>query len=140
MRYVCDAPGDKTWFRLMTEAEAIIESEQMGHAVEKHFRREAEKAAASYKPTSPHFIEQDIGKQDHMDRTMPQFLTLRDMDGTALATAMLPPSSAPEPNFRIIIVGPKNADPYPNNDAAIAALGRHFKLALDRERCFPYRR
>ena len=35
MRYVCDAPGGKTWFRIETEAEASMESEGMRHAVEK---------------------------------------------------------------------------------------------------------
>ena len=34
MRYVCDAPGGKTWFRIETEAEAVAESETMRHAVE----------------------------------------------------------------------------------------------------------
>jgi hypothetical protein len=140
MRYICDAPGDRTWFRLEHEGEAFAESEQMGHAVEKHFRREAEKAAASYQPTSPVFIEQDIGKKDHIDRTMPLFLTLRDMDGVGLATAMLPPRGKDDPGFRIIIVGPRNGDPYIDNADAIAALGAHFGLRLERSRCFPYQR
>jgi hypothetical protein len=34
MRYVCDAPNGKTWFRIETEAEAATESETMRHAVE----------------------------------------------------------------------------------------------------------
>lgn len=140
MRYICDAPGDRTWFRLEHEGEAFAESEQMGHAVEKHFRREAEKAVASYQPTSPVFIEQDIGKKDHVARTMPLFLTLRDMDGVGLATAMLPPGGKDDPGFRIIIVGPKNGDPYIDNADAIAALGSHFGLRLERSRCFPYQR
>lgn len=140
MRYICDAPGDRTWFRLEHEGEAFAESEQMGHAVEKHFRREMEKAAASYQPTSPVFIEQDIGKKDHIARTMPLFLTLRDMDGVGLATAMLPPGGKDDPGFRIIIVGPKNGDPYIDNADAIAALGTHFGLRLEQSRCFPYQR
>jgi len=140
MRYICDAPGDRTWFRLEHEGEAFAESEQMEHAVEKHFRRETEKAVASYQPTSPVFIEQDIGKKDHIARTMPLFLTLRDMDGVGLATAMLPPGGRDDPGFRIIIVGPKNGDPYIDNADAIAALGTHFGLRLERSRCFPYQR
>jgi hypothetical protein len=32
------------------------------------------------------------------------------------------------------------ADPYPQQDAAIAALGAHFGITLDRDRCFPYGR
>ncbi|WP_354133069.1 hypothetical protein [Bradyrhizobium sp. RT9a] len=40
--------------------------------------------------------------------------------------------------FRIIIVAASNADPYPEQDTAIAALGAHFGLTLDRHRCFPY--
>ena len=34
MEYICDAPGDRTWFRLMSEGEAVMESELMRHAVE----------------------------------------------------------------------------------------------------------
>jgi hypothetical protein len=42
--------------------------------------------------------------------------------------------------LRIIIVGASNADPYPEQDVAIAALGAHFGITLDRLRCFPYGR
>jgi len=50
MKYVCDAPGGKTWFRIETEAEAAVESEGMRHAVEKFFRKEEEKAIQSFQP------------------------------------------------------------------------------------------
>jgi hypothetical protein len=138
MRYVCDAPGDRTWFQLETEGEAFAESELMQHAVEKHFRREQDKAAASYKPATDVFIEQDIGLKDHIARQMPRFLTLRDMDGKGLATAMLPPLGQDGQGFRIIIVGPKNADPYATHADAIEALGAHAGMTLDRGRCYPY--
>ena len=140
MDYVCDAPGDRTWFRLVSEGEAAMESEVMRHAVEKYFRREWEKAAENYKPLSSVFIEQDIGKHDHIRREMPLFLTLRDGDGTPLATAMLPPGGKDERSFRPIIVGPGNADPYPEEGDAIRALGEHFGMKLERARCYPYRR
>ena len=140
MQFVCDAPDGKTWFRLETEAEALTESESMKHAVEKFFRREKDKALASYKPTSSAFIERDIGLKAHLGRAMPLFLTLRDREGNPLATAMLPPGGREDQNFRTIIVGPSNADPYPGQGDAIAALGKHFGLTLDRERCFPYGR
>jgi len=139
MRYVCDAPGDATWFRIETEAEAERESALMQHAVEKFFRREKEKAERSYQPTSPNYIERDIGLKAHVQRSMPLFLTLRDRDGAGLATAMLPPAGTDGEDFRIIIVGPKNADPYSEQGAAIEALGRRFGLTLDRENCYPYR-
>jgi hypothetical protein len=71
---------------------------------------------------------------------MPLFLTLRDGEGNALATAMLPPGGKDGGAFRIIIVAASNADPYPQQDAAIAALGAHVRLTLDRDRCFPYSR
>jgi hypothetical protein len=71
---------------------------------------------------------------------MPLFLTLRDREGNALTTAMLPPGGKDRFGFRIIIVAASNADPYPQHDAAIAALGAHFGLTLDRRRCFPYGR
>lgn len=140
MKYVCDAPERKTWFRLETEVEAERESALMDHAVAKHFRRAREEAAASFTPSSTVFIEQNIGLEAHIQRTMPLFLTLRDAGGDGLVTAMLPPGGREDSQFRIIIVGPGNADPYPAHAAAIEALAAHFGLALDRERCFPYSR
>lgn len=138
MEYVCDAPNDETWFRLTTEGEAAAESEDMRHAVEKHYRRERERAGETFKPLSSVYIEQDIGKEAHIQRTMPLFLTLRNQDGKALATAMLPPGG--KPGGAAIIVGPGNTDPYIDHADAIKALGRHFGLTLDRASCFPYRR
>lgn len=140
MKYVCDAPGDKTWFGLETEMEAIAESRLMNHAVEKYFRQEWEKASASFVPASSRYIEQEIGRTAHVQRSMPLFLTLRDREGGGLATAMLPPRGEDDAGFRIIIVGPGNGDPYLAHAGAIAALGAHFGLTLDRARCFPYRR
>lgn len=140
MEYVCDAPEGKTWFRIETEAEAQSESDAMNHAVEKYFRREREKALQSYQPTSASFIERDIGLKAHIAKAMPLFLTLRDREGTALATAMLPAEGKDDTAFKMIIVGPSNGDPYPKEGDAIAALGTHFGLTLDRGRCFPYGR
>jgi hypothetical protein len=140
MQFVCDAPAGKSWFRMETDAEATRESDEMKHAVEKYFRREREKAATNYRPTSLNFIERDIGLSAHLSREMPLFLTLRNREGEALATAMLPPRARNEPSFRIIIVGPANADPYPAHGEAIEALAKHYGLTLDRESCFPYAR
>jgi hypothetical protein len=140
MKYVCDAPGRKTWFRIETEGEAIVESEIMKHAVEKYFRREREKAIGSYQPAATAFIERDIGLNAHVQGAMPWFLTLRDSEGNALATAMLPPGGKDDSSFRIIIVGAANADPYAKEGDAISALGAHLGISLDRERCFPYSR
>lgn len=138
MEYVCDAPDDRTWFRLVNEAEANREAQEMRHAVDKHFRREWDRASDSYKPPTSVFIEQDINKQAWIQRAMPLFLTLRDQDGTALATAMLPRRGSA--GGSVIIVGPGNADPYPDHADAIQALGAHFGLTLDRAHCYPYRR
>ena len=85
----------------MTEARGGGESEEMRHAVEKHYRREREKAAQSFQPLTTVFIEQDIGKEAHIHRAMPLFLTLRDKDGKALVTAMLPPGGREEPVVRL---------------------------------------
>jgi len=139
MKYICDAPDRKTWFRIETEVEAEKESALMDHAVAKHFRREREKAASSYKPTSTVLFEQNIGLEPHIQRAMPLFLTLRDSGGDGFVTAMLPPGGRDDPAFKIIVVGKSNADPYPAHKAAIEALGAHFGLMLDRERCYPYR-
>jgi hypothetical protein len=71
---------------------------------------------------------------------MPVFLTLRDDEGNPLVTAMLPPGGHEDRNFRPIIVGMSNTDPYVEHADAIRALGQHFGLALERARCYPYRR
>jgi hypothetical protein len=138
MKYVCDVPGGKTWFRIETEAEAALESVLMRHAVEKYFCREKENAAKTYQPRSQAFFEQDIGLNAHLQRTMPLFLTLRDDEGNALATAMLPPNGRENRTFRPIVVGFANSDPYQEHGDAIRALGGFYGLALDRMRCYPY--
>ena len=140
MEYICDAPGDRTWFRLISEGEAAMESELMRHAVEKYYRREWDKAAESYKPLTSVFIEQDIGKRDHIQREMPLFLTLRDDEGAPLVTAMLPPGGRRDRSFGCIIVGPGNSDPYKQHADAIEVLAEHFDITLDRSHCYPYRR
>ncbi len=140
MQFVVDAPNGKTWFRLETEMEAARESEIMRHAVEKYYRLERERASQTYQPPSKTFFEQEIGLKAHIQREMPLFLTLRDQDGVAHVTAMLPPGGKDDLATRIIIVGPANADPYPGEGDAIKALGEHFGIALERERCFPYHR
>ncbi|MSO77438.1 MAG: hypothetical protein EXQ87_11125 [Alphaproteobacteria bacterium] len=140
MQFVCDAPCRRSWFRIETESEAEREAQLMSHKVDKYFRAEEAAARASYQPTSPVYIEQQIGLKAHLQRAMPLFLTLRDVDGGGLATAMLPPAGNARPDFRIIIVGSGNADPYPGAGDAIAALGSHFGLILDRDHCFPYGR
>lgn len=139
MRYVCDAPDGATWFRLETEAEAEAEAALMRHAVDRYFQRHLEAARESYRaPPSAASFEQAIGLKDHIARAMPLFLTLRADDGAGLVTAMLPPGGRNQGNFRIIIVGPDNSDPYEDNAPAIAALARHFGLELRREACYPY--
>ncbi len=140
MKYVCDAPDRKSWFRIETEAEAERESMLMDHAVAKHFRREQETALRSYHPAVTTYLERNIGLQAHIQREMPLFLTLRDAEGSALVTAMLPPRGRNDPGFRIIIVGKGNGDPYPEHGPAIQALGAHFGLILERVHCYPYRR
>ncbi len=143
MKHICDGPAGKTWFRIENEVEAERESELMGHAVAKHFRREQDKAALSYKPPTGSYIERDIGRAAHLLRAMPLFATLRDGAGAGLATAMLPPDGGGGSGgggFKIIVVGPANADPYPEHEAAIEALAAHLALPLPRDDCFPYRR
>lgn len=139
MRYVCDAPGGRTWFSIETQTEADAESALMRHAVDKYFAHAIEAARHSYRPGEGlASFERDIGLKDHLARTAPLFLTLRDGEGRGLATAMLPPQGWPDPRFRIIIVGPGNDDPYHAHAHAIAALAAHFRLELSREDCFPY--
>lgn len=139
MQFICDAPGGTAWFRLDTEAEAEAESALMRHSVDKYFRRFEAAARESYRaPAGAPSFEQAIGLKGHIARTMPLFLTLRADDGAGLATAMLPPEGRNQVNFRIIIVGPNNDDPYEEHEAEIQALARRFALELPRETCFPY--
>jgi hypothetical protein len=140
MQFICDAPGNKAWFRIETEAEATVESELMRHAVEKHFRVEWQKASRSFRPATTAFIEQEIGLKAHIQREMPLFLTLRDDEGTGLATAMLPPCGKDVSTCKPIIVGVENRDPFVDQGDAIRALADHFGITLDRVRCYPYRR
>jgi hypothetical protein len=140
MQYVCEAPP-KTWFRIETEAEAAFESRAMDHAVEKYFLQAYEQAVRSYvPPRSAHNIEQNIGRKEHVQRVMPVFLTLRDGEGQALATAMLPPAGKDVQAFKPIIVGVSNGDPFVEHGEAIRKLGEHYGLTLDPGRCYPYRR
>jgi hypothetical protein len=140
MEYVCDAPHG-TWFRLETESEAMQESVAMHHAVEKYFRRAYRDAADSYVPAAGlSRIEQSIGLKSYIARTMPMFLTLRDNEGNALITAMLPPGGKPRPNFESIVVGSDNSDPYLYYEASIEALAVHVGLPLEADDCYPYRR
>ena len=140
MQYVCDAPHG-TWFRLETEGEAIQESAAMQHAVDKHFRRARHDAANSYVPPAGlSHIEQNIGLKSYIAKTMPLFLTLRDSEGTALATAMLPPGGKPRSNFGAIVVGSENSDPYLYYELSIDALAVHIGMPLDADDCYPYRR
>jgi hypothetical protein len=138
MKFVCDASGGKTWFRIETEAEATTEADVMRHNVAKYFCQEKDKARRSFQPLSRVPFEQEIGLAAHIQRAMPLFLTLRDGEGNALVTAMLPPGGQERAGFNPIIVGVSNSDPYPDHEEAIRALGAHFGLQLDRARCYPY--
>ena len=140
MQFVCEAPP-KTWFRIETEGEAALESRAMNHAVERYFKQAYEQAATTYvPPKSGLYIEQNIGLKAHILRAMPRFLTLRDGEGNALVTAMLPPTGLDERAFKPIIVGVANSDPYLEHGSAIRTLAEHFGFKLDPARCYPYRR
>jgi hypothetical protein len=138
MKYVCDSGDGKTWFRIETEVEATAEADAMRHKVAKYFCQEKDKATRSFQPSSRARFEQEIGLTAHIQREMPLFLTLRDGDGNALVTAMLPPAGQERDGFSPIIVGVANGDPYPEHGEAIRALGGHLGIALDRARCYPY--
>ena len=138
MKYVCDAPGGRTWFRIETEEEAGEEAALMRHSMDRYFRAEMDKARQSFRPPSSVFFEQEIGLKAHLQRAMPLFLSLRDEDGTTRVTAMLPqPSDAVQP-VRPTILGRANTDPYMRYSDAILALAKHLNLMLERARCYPY--
>ncbi len=140
MKYVCDA-GAATWFCFETAGEAVLEARAMNHAVDKYFQEAHDNAAAAYvPPKSLAAIEQNIGRAAFIQKAMPMFMTLRDKDGMALVTAMLPPAGQDAKTFRPVIVGPSNTDPYLAHGAAILALAKHIKMPLDAARCYPYKR
>jgi hypothetical protein len=109
MQYICGAPGQTSWFQIETEGEAARESDAMHHAVEKHSSQAHEAAVQTYRSSSSIFIEQDIGLAAHVQRVI-----------------------------RIIIVGLENRDPYPDQEDAIRALGKHLGLTLNHNRCYAY--
>jgi hypothetical protein len=125
MKYVCDAPGGRTWFRIETQAEASRHSALMRHVMERHFCAEMEKARLSFHPPSRVFFEQEIGLDAQLQREMPLFLTLRDEAGTPLVTAMLPPGGNFANPFKPVILGQGNSDPYVKFADSILAPGRH---------------
>ncbi len=138
MKHVCDAPP-YAWFRIETLGEAASESRNMRHAVEKYYQKAYDKAAATYKPPqSAAVFEQNIGREEHIQRIMPIFVTLRDSDGKALITAMLPPQGYDEDDMCPIIVGVENTDPYMQYEDAIEVLAVHYGLLLERRLCYPY--
>lgn len=140
MQFVCESPP-YTWFRIETEGEACLESQAMQHAVERYFRQAHQRAVRSYAPPkSTPYIEQNIGLKAHVQRVTPLFLTLRDGDGEALATAMLPPAGRDDPAFTPIIVGFDNSNPFAEYGAAIRKLADYYDLTLDPGHCYPYRR
>lgn len=140
MQFMCDATP-YTWFRIETAAEAALESRDMNHAVEKYFLQAHEQAVKSYvPPKTVRPFEQSIGRKAHVQRVMPRFLTLRNNEGKALVTAMLPPAGDDERKFKPIVVGNANGDPYVDHAAAIKTLAQHLGLTLDPARCYPYRR
>ena len=126
MQYVCDAPPN-TWFRIETEGEAALEIP--GHEPRRREIFPRSLRAGRRTPTcrrrSAHYVEQNIGLKAHIQRVMPRFLTLRDGEGKALVTAMLPPAGQDERAFRPIIVGFENTDPYHEFGNAIGILGEH---------------
>lgn len=139
MQYVCDA-GEFTWFRLETMGEAAMESQLMEHAVEKYFKQAHAEAVSSYAPPAGvPAMEQNIGLKAHVERLMPRFLTLRNNEGTALVTAMLPPAGQDEDDVRPIIVGRQNSNPFLDYAFAIEALARFVDMELDMDVCYPYR-
>ena len=112
MQYVCESTKGRTWFRIETDAEAEAETALMRHAVEKHVRREQDRARKSYVPGQG--LERDIQLKAHIQRTTPLFLTLRADDGAGLATVSLRPH---------LVWGPGDRNVVPRA-LALAARGR----------------
>ena len=131
MRYVCDAPDRTVWFRIETEGEAFLESLSTQGAVAVFFREERQRALTSYRPRAGlSFIERDIGLEAHIQSTMPLFLTLRDHEGAALVTAILPASGKDNGNYPIFVWGAPGIDPYESHAKALEILEKRFELSI----------
>ena len=132
MKYICDAPDGKTWFRLETEIDAEQESSLMDHCVVERFRRERARAIQNCRRQSTMSVGQDVGLERQVRVKMPIFLTLRDRAGAALVTAVLAHGTYEEPGAAFLIVGKGNSDPYPDHSAAIeASTGRAASRSLE---------
>lgn len=133
MQFICEAPGQKTWFRIETEGEAVDDAEAMRHAMDYRFRHERQLAIRSYNPnTDARTAENGLGA--HLRRTMPIFLTLRGSDGLPLATAIVPQIAG---YYAANVVGPSYTDAYAREQDAIAALEAHLGRSLRRESYSP---
>lgn len=138
MKYICDVPGGRTWFRLESEAEAERESARMQHGVAVRFHDERARAIRSYRAQSAASAGGSLPLERHVRIAMPIFLSLRDREDAALVTAMLAHGSPDHPEAELVIVGKGDTDPYPDHGRAIAALSDRLGIDLDRARCFPF--
>ena len=133
MQYVCDAPGRRAWFRIETEGEASLEAQDMGHSLDYFFRHERDTATRAYAPLRTlSFIERDIGLSAHLTRTMPIFLTLRESDGTAVASALLP-QDPDQLSIAARVIGPGDNDAFREQREALQALEKHLGKKLRRQ-------
>jgi len=133
MQYVCDAPGRRAWFRIETEGEATLEAQEMRHSLDYFFRHEHAAARRSYAPCDRlSFIERDIGLSAHLKRTMPIFLTLRERDGTPVASAILPQDPDSE-TVAARVIGAGDCDAFRAEREALIALEAHLGKKLRRQ-------
>ena len=131
MRYVCDVSERMTWFRIETDGEALLEAMATQIAVAYFFEEERRKALSSYRPRAElSFLERDIGLESHIQRTMPLFLTLRDNNGSALATTMLPLDGKDDGVFPVLVWGAGSVDAYELHTVALRALEKHFDIPI----------
>jgi hypothetical protein len=132
MQYVCDAPGRKTWFRIETDGEALLEAELMRNAIEVQYENARLAAVQTYQPSQRlQSFERNIGLKAHLERSMPIFLTLRDSEGTPLANAMLPPGGRENGLHTTRVVGPNGADAMRFEPEAVKALEKHYNIAIE---------
>lgn len=131
MQYVCNAPGGKTWFRIESGEEALLEQDALKNSVDVQFENARRTAVQKYQPAPRlHHFERDIGLKAHLMRTMPMFLTLRDREGAPLANAMLPPCGRDDGSYACKIVGPGGSDALSSHPDAAEALATHFGLSI----------
>ena len=84
-------------------------------------------------------LNDDIAAESH--HRLAELQRRHDLSfGDRLLCNVLRPRFLTAEQYRPILVGPNNSDPFRDYPMAINILARHFGVELDPVRCYPYRK